>query len=420
MKEEFLHYLFEQQLIDNTEFEIISPGIKNVDAGPDFFNAKIKIGETIWAGNVEIHIQSSDWNRHGHQNDKSYDNIILHLVLKHDVEIYSTSARLIPTYEIKFNQELFNIYDSLIQNKLWVHCENELYQIDAFTKLSYQQSLAIERLERKSKYFEDLLEYNKNDWGETFFQAIAKGIGGKLNQVPFELLAKSVSLKVLSKSRGNLLQIESIIYGQAGLLEDNLENDNYYSDLQKEYKYQKKKNSLTSVRPELWKFSKIRPYNFPTIKIALLAKLINKYQSLLSIIIKCGNIDELEEIFDIEASEYWETHYLFGKESKKLTKKIGKASKHHLIINTIIPFLYVYADKTGKENLKEKSLDWLTKLPDEDNSITRNWEQRGFENTNALQSQALIELKNERCDKHRCLDCRIAHKILTLTWKKES
>ena len=171
MKEEFLHYLFEQQLIDNTEFEIISPGIKNTDAGPDFFNAKIKIKETIWAGNVEIHIQSSDWKRHGHQNDKSYDNIILHLVLKHDYDIYTTNGQPIPTYEIKFNQEIYNTYNTLVQNKLWVHCENDLHKIDYFTKISYQQSLAIERLERKSKYFEDLLEYNNNNWEETFFQA---------------------------------------------------------------------------------------------------------------------------------------------------------------------------------------------------------------------------------------------------------
>jgi len=413
MQEEFLQYLFEYGLIENTEFEIISSGIKNTDAGPDFFNSKIKIDDTIWAGNVEIHIKSSDWKRHNHHKDKAYDNIILHLVLIHDTEILTTKGVIIPTFEIKYKQEIFDTYESLIYNKLWVHCENDLSKIDSFTKSSYIDSLAIDRLMRKSLFFNQLLEYNNNNWEESFYQALAKGFGGKINQIPFELLAKSVSLKHLAKAKGNILEIEAILFGQAGLLEKEAD-DIYYQNLQQEYRFQRKKLKLENIRTELWKFSKVRPYNFPTLRIALFAQLINTRQSLLSIISECKTINDIENVLEVKASEYWETHYRFSENSKTLNKKLGKASKQHLIINTIIPFLYIYAEQTHQENLKERCLDWLSNLPKEDNNITRKWELLKFENANAMQSQGLIELKNEVCAKHRCIDCRIGHKILTL------
>lgn len=416
MQEEFLHHLFEYQLIENTEFEIISPGLKNNDSGPDFFNSKIRIGETVWAGNVEIHINASDWYKHGHQTDKAYDNIILHLVLRKDKDIFATTGELIPTFEIKFNPTIYKNYNSLIGNKLWVHCENELSKIDILTKISFLDNLAIERLQRKTKVFEQLLEYNNNNWEETFFQALAKGFGGKVNYIPFELLSKSVNLNTILKNRGNILSIEAILYGQAGLLEDDSVTDSYYSELKKEYKFLKQKYLLENIRPELWKFSKIRPYNFPTIKISLIAQLLNQSNNLFSKILDCKTITELETIFEVKTSEYWEEHYIFGKTSKKLTKRIGESSKHNLIINTVIPFLYVYAEKANKTKLKEKCIDWLNALPPEKNNITKKWEERGFENRNAMESQALIELKNEKCSKHLCLDCRIAHKILTLSW----
>ena len=416
MQEEFLHYLFEYQLIENTEFEIISPGLKNNDSGPDFFNSKIRIGETVWAGNVEIHINASDWHKHGHQKDKAYDNIILHLVLKNDKDIFSTKGELIPAFEIKYNSEIYKNYNSLISNSLWVHCEKELPNIDTLTKISFLDKLAIDRLQRKTEFFDQLLEYNNNNWEETFFQALAKGFGGKVNNIPFELLSKSVSLNTILKNRGNILSIEAILYGQSGLLEDDSITDSYYSKLQNEYKFLKQKYQLEAIRPELWKFSKIRPYNFPTIKISLIAQLLNQYNSLFSKVIDCKTIIELETLFEIKASEYWEEHYTFGKASKSLSKRIGKSSKHNLIINTIIPFVYVYATQTNKEELKERCIDWLIAIPPEKNNITKKWEERGFENKNAMESQALIELKNEKCSKHLCLDCRIAHKILTLSW----
>ena len=418
MQEAFLHYLFEYQLLTNEEFEIISPGLKNLDAGPDFFNSKIKIGKTIWAGNVEIHILSSDWYKHKHNKDKAYDNIILHLVLQKDKEVYSTNGQLIPSYEVKFDPKLLETYNELIKHKAWIHCENKIQDIDSLTKNSYIDALAIERLQRKSQFFEDLLQFNNNDWEESFFQAISKSFGGKVNGIPFELLAKSVPLKTLLKQQNNLFQIEAILFGQAGFLNKEIFEDEYFNSLKKEYEYLQKKYQLTGVREELFKFSRIRPYNFPTIKIALLSKLISSTQSLFSTVLECKSISDLYTLFTLEASEYWETHYTFGKPSKILKKSLGTASVQHLIINTIIPFLYVYSEKTNQIGVKEKCIEWFSELEPEENSITRKWEELRFENLNALTSQGLIELKNEKCNKHMCLDCRIGHKILTLAWNE--
>ncbi len=418
MQEEFLHYLFEHRLLKNTEFDIISSGKKNLDAGPDFFNAKIKIDNTIWAGNVEIHIHSSDWEKHHHNKDKAYDNIILHLVAKHDKKILSTSGQEIPTFTMKYDKKIYQSYQNLLSRKSWIHCDDQIKIVDSITKISYLESLSIERLQRKSSYFENLLEFNNYNWEEAFYQALAIGFGGKVNAIPFELLSKNTPLSILLKHRDNLLQIEAFLFGQAGFLDQNISNDKYYNSLQKEYQYLKKKYQLESIKLELWKFSKIRPYNFPTIKIAWFAQLILNYQSLLSKVLECSNIEDLNKLFNLSASTYWDTHYKFTTDSNQKPKSFGKASKQHLIINTIIPFLYIYSKKTSTEKIEDLCIHWLSSLKPETNNITNHWENIGFENNNALQSQALIELKNEKCNKHKCIDCRIGHKILTLSWNE--
>jgi hypothetical protein len=415
MNEDFLHYIFEHQLLQNTDFEILSPGLRNPDAGPDFFNAKIKIGETIWAGNVEIHLKASDWYLHNHHKDKSYDNIILHLVLIDDKTIMNSEGRLIPSFEVKFDQSLHNKYLELIHSKQWIHCDNHIRNIDSFTINTFIDSLAIERLERKSEDYQQLVAYNNNDWENSFFQAICKGFGGKINQIPFELLAKQIDYKILLKHRDSLIQIEAFLYGIAGLLNGTID-DAYLQELRSEFQFLKHKYQLQTIRKELIKYSKIRPYNFPDIRLALLSQLIFSNESLLSVVTETQSIEQLEKIFQVEASEYWATHYKLGISSKKLKKQNGKASIQHLIINTIVPFLYNYADKTGRDELKERCISWLTEMQAEQNNITKQWEKRGLENTNALQSQGLIELKNEKCIKHQCIHCRIGHKILTLTW----
>ncbi len=418
MQEAFLHYLFEFQLIQNTEFEIISPGQKNMDAGPDFFNAKIKIDNTIWVGNVEIHVLASDWNRHKHQNNRAYDNIILHLVYKKDKEITASNGTSILTYEAKFDSQLYKTYQNLLNNPSWIHCQGQITRVDSFSKNLYVEALSVERLEKKSAFFNDLYLFNDNDWELSFYQALVKGFGSKINSIPFELLAKSIDLKLILKHRNSPFQIEALLFGQAGFLEKELANDNYFSELKKEYLFLKSKYQLQSVRIELFKFSKIRPYNFPSIKIALLAQLLSQYQSVLSKVLDCEKLDDIKKIFQLEAGVYWDSHYRFEKESKLIKKRLAEASLQYLIINTIIPFLYFFAQEKRLEYLKERCLNWLIELNPEKNNITEKWQKLGLDNSTAFQSQGLIELKNEKCDKHACIDCRIGHKILTLSWNE--
>ncbi len=416
MQEDFLHYLFEFNLIQNTEFEIMSSGQKNFDAGPDFFNAKIKIDNTIWVGNVEIHILASDWNRHKHQKNKAYDNIILHLVYKNDIEIQASNGSEVLTYELKFDPKLYQRYQDLLKNLTWIHCEKQIEKIDSFTKNLYVEALSIERLERKSRFFRELFLFNDNNWELSFYQALVKGFGSKLNSVPFELLAKSIDLKVILRHRNSVFQLEALLFGQAGFFEDEIENDEYFRGLKNEYLFLKEKYNLQPVRHELFKFSKVRPYNFPSVKIALLAQLLSQYQSILSKVLECKKVEDVKNIFQLEVGPYWENHYRFGNVSKPLKKRLAQSSWQYLIINIIIPFLYFYAQNKNVESLREKVIDWLVDLEPEKNNITEKWEKLGIDNSTALQSQGLIELKNEKCNNHACIDCRIGHKILTLSW----
>ena len=419
MKEEFLHYIFEYQFLENKDFQIISSGIKNTDAGPDFFNAKIKIDDTIWAGNVEIHINASDWKKHNHHKDAAYDNIILHLVLNDDAKVFNSKGNEISNYIMKFPSSLYQKYEELIQSKQWLPCHKEWQKLNSFDKTFLLDTLAVERLERKSLYYLALIQTNKNDWEEAFYQALARGFGGKLNAIPFELLTQSLPLKVLLKHRENILQIEALLFGQAGMLNDEKE-DTYYQELQKEYSFLQKKYSLVAIKSSVWKFSKIRPYSFPTIRISQFAQIIKKNGRLFNLILENLSLSFLQDVFLISASEYWKEHYQFETKSINRNKKIGKASFHHIVINTIIPFFFAYAQQIDNERLKSDLLELLTQIPAEKNSIISQWKRYDTKALNALETQSLIELRNEYCKHNRCIDCKIAHKILTLSWNEST
>jgi len=414
MKEAFLHYIFEQGLLENNEFQIISSGTKNTDAGPDFFNAKIKIGDTIWAGNVEIHIKASDWEKHQHHKDPAYDNIILHLVWENDTKIYNTKGKEIPSFVMKFSPLLYQKYEALIKSKHWLPCHNEWAKISSLNKTFLLDALAIERLSKKSSYYLQLIQNNDNDWDEAFYQAIGRGLGGKVNAIPFEFLTQSISLKTLLKHKNNILQIEALLFGQAGMLEEK-KDDIYYQKLQKEYIFLQKKYSLKPINTVSWKFSKIRPYSFPTLRISQLAQIINKHGRLFNLILNNLSLKILQNFFSVTATEYWETHYQFETKSISRRKKIGLTSFYHIMINTIIPFFFAYAQKIDDEKLKTNLLNLLTQIPPEKNNIITQWKKYGINPLNALESQAIIELKNEYCKQERCIDCKIAHKILTLS-----
>ncbi len=420
MKELFLQYIWQNKLLKNTSMlstagekvEIINVGQKNYDSGPDFINARIKINNIEWAGNVEIHTNSSDWYNHNHHLDNNYNNVILHVVENFDKDPKNKLGKPIPTIIIEYNKSLEQNYISLLNSDKWIPCYYKIKNVDKIIIDTYLNALLIERLENKSEIILQTLNNNNNNWEETFYQLIAKNFGFKLNSAPFELVAKKTPLKYLAKHKNNLQQIEAILFGQAGFLYKNVETDNYYNGLLKEYKFLKHKFKLESTDNHLWKFMRSRPANFPTLRISQFAALIHKSSSLFSKIINAENIQSLHSLFDIQASEYWNTHYSFGKKSTFKIKKLGKSAINNIIINTITPFVFIYGKQKNNRKLKDKALSFIEQIPPENNNITRQWKQLEIDCPNAFYSQALIQLKNEYCSQKKCINCQIGNKLI--------
>ena len=419
MKETLLQFVWQQQLfrkeklytVHGEKIEIINQGQRNPNVGPDFYNSKIKIGEQIWAGTVEIHLKSSDWFRHHHDNDKAYDNVILHVVAKYDSEIKRESNEEIPTFVLEIDKHLYNNYMRLITNKGAIPCAEFLPEIDEFYIKHWQNRLVIERLKRKSDEVLERLLQNNNSWEETFFQLLAKNFGFKQNALPFEMLSKSVSMRSISKQKDNLLQIEAILFGQAGFLEIDCE-DEYFLLLKREYKYLKNKYNFKSLQKHLWKFLRMRPQNFPTIRIAQFAAVLFKNSNIFSKIIDTKDIEQIKKFFDVKTSEYWLTHYIFCKKSNKKIKKLGNQSVEIILINSVALFLFSYGHKNNLDKYKNQALELLESIKNEKNNITEKWSGVGIKIQNAFESQAQIELFNEYCKKGKCLNCNIGAKII--------
>jgi len=418
--EEFLQFIWENRLFNETAIttvsleplKIIETGKRNFDSGPDFFNAQVQIGDTRWAGNVEIHKKSSDWFAHRHHLDEAYDNVILHVVEDYDKPVFNSKKEEVPAFVLAYPERLRANYKNLLSSKSWVPCEGQFHKIDLFEfQLGYHR-LMVERLEGKTGEILRNLEENRYNWNETFYQSMAKAFGFKVNAVPFELLAKSLLLKILSKHKNNLFQIEALMFGNAGLLNEQLLGDDYYLRLREEYAFLYKKYNLKGRGSHLWKFMRLRPVNFPTVRIAQFAALIHKSHALFSKIIEIGNLRELQELFDVGASEYWDTHYRFNKTSKFSRKELGLASIQSLIINVVVPFLFVYGEKQSAHGLKDRALEFLEKLPPENNSVINNWQRLGIKVKSAFETQALLQLKKFHCDKKNCLNCHIGNKLI--------
>lgn len=419
MKEEFLHYLWKYKLFNtsnlrtqtNEKVEVINPGLHNMDAGPDFFNAKIKIGETTWAGNVEIHLKSSDWYQHQHHTDKAYDNVILQVVYQHDKDVYLSNNSLVPTIEIQFDEILLKNYEKLIDSESWIACEKELNTVDEFLIQKWIETLMIERLEDKALRIKQQLKQTQNNWEETFYRHLARNFGFKLNAEPFELLARSLPLKVLAKHKNNLMQIEALLFGQAGFLNDET-GDDYYLKLKREYQFLNRKFQLKPIAKHLWKFLRSRPGNFPTVRIAQFAALIFQSKSLFSKIMDEPDAQKIRQMLQAKPSEYWESHYHFNKKSVKKTKPLGQSAIQILLINTVVPFLFVYGKHRGEEEFCDRAVGLLSQIKPENNSIILKWERLGLKPNNAFESQALIQLKNKYCTFKKCLQCQIGSYII--------
>ncbi len=399
---------------NDKKIEVTDFGLHNTDAGPDFFNGKVKIDETVWAGNIELHINSSDWIKHKHQFDKAYNNVILHVVYNNDKQILDKDGNDIPTLELKdlIDKSLIENHSKLIdQSGADISCRNQIKTVDEFTIQSWLSRLAIERLERKAEEIQVTLHQNQNNWEETFYQYLFKYFGLKVNPLPFELLAKNTVLKIIEKHH-SLFAIESLLFGQAGYLEDDIE-DEYFQKLKKEYQFLRSKFELSPLDKNLWKMLRLRPNNFPTIRIAQLSTLLSREARLFSKVIETNSIKELQELFAVKASEYWDTHYQFGELAKEETlKKIGINTINTIIINVIVPFTFVYGKVNQKEELVDKALKFLENIKPENNSIVKDWTELGVKSSNAMHTQSLIELKNNYCSQKKCLNCSIGNKIL--------
>lgn len=421
MKEEFISYLWTNKLLfadrlattKGEAVQVIQPGQQNRDAGPDFFAARVRIGETLWVGNVEIHVRSSHWNLHGHQSDAAYDNIILHVVFEHDLQVLTSRGEEMPVLEIKdlFEPKLLLNYQRLQASKAWVPCERHIGEIDGLILNNWLNRLLVERLERKSDDVLHFLEYFGNDWEQTFYFLLARNFGFKVNASPFGLLAQRTPYNLLVRNRNNLTSLEALLFGQSGLLADSLQ-DVYPRSLLAEYRHQQKKHDLKPVDLKLWKFARLRPVNFPTLRIAQFAMLIYQTGHLFRNMVETKKTQDIHQQFRLKASPYWDDHYVFGKISPKREKQLGKDAINNIIINTVAPVLFIYGRQSMRTELCEKALNLLQETPGENNSVVRQWESLGVSAQHAADSQALLELKKYYCTPKKCLQCPIGHMIL--------
>lgn len=419
--EEFLHFVWENRLfftnnlqtVDGEALEVVNTGRKNTNAGPDFFNAKIKIGGTTWAGNIEIHKKASDWKKHNHAGNKAYDNVILHVVETADLQITRENGSEITTLELTWPEQYTRNYQKLLDAQSWIACQDQFYRVDPVVLQLGFNRLMIERLEDKTGEITGRLAQNRQNWNETFYQMLARMFGFKVNAIPFEMLAKAVPMNILAKHKNSIFQLEALLFGTSGLLNEELFGDDYFLELRKEFGFLYKKYNLKPVEAHLWKFMRLRPGNFPTIRISQLAALIYHSQGLFSKILETENPEDLKELFKVKASEYWENHFRFNKPSpRKKPKDLGENSINTLIINVVVPFLFVYGEKQNQYHLKNRALEFLEQLPPENNSIVEKWENLGILARSAFDTQALLQLKNKHCTNKKCLACPIGNKLV--------
>lgn len=419
--EKLYHYIWKTKLIgnrlrdvDGNDIEILDPGTHNSDSGPDFFNSKVKINGIEWIGNVEIHVRASDWFRHRHEDDPAYRNVILHVVAVSDKRVTRKDGSLLPQLELTFPPDFFNRVATLTEETDRVRCEKWISSVPEFNKNDWLESLAVERLQEKAKKVLGLLDSMNGDWEQTCFVMLARGLGFGLNGDPFEMLAKSIPLKLLHRHSDNLLQLEAILFGQACMLDPTLHMfDEYFQLLCREYYFLSKKYGFRCLAPGLWKYSRTRPHNFPHRRIAMLANSCNGGFSLFGNLLDAGvDVETLTELFNLKAVGYWNDHFSFDGEEKQTSTELSRSSRTLLVINVAVPLLYAYAAKTGDLELAEKISALMMELPREKNAIVNHWETLGLLAKDASRTQALIHLKKEYCDKRKCMYCRFGHLLL--------
>ena len=417
--EELLHYVWKHKIFPLNELttttgqrlEIIDTGLSNRDAGPDFFNAKIKLDGVVWVGNIEIHTHSSDWFKHGHHQNPVYDNVILHVATYIDAEVHRSNGESIPQMQLTCPEHIRENFKELTDTDKYPPCYRIIPSLSKLTIHSWMSALQMERFEQKNAHLIERLRFCNNHWEDAFFITLARNFGFSINADAFEEWAKHIPLRAIDKHRDNLFQVEAFFFGQAGILGD-IDGDEYYLRLKREYEYLAHKFELSPMDVTRWRFLRLRPNNFPHVRIAQLANLYHRSYGLLSQLMEKETLKEVRDLLRGGTSEYWLNHYTFGGCSPAYPKTLSDSSLNLIIINTVVPFLYAYGIHRGKENLCSRATAFLEGLKPENNYIIRMWSECGLKVSHAGDSQALIQLKKEYCDKKKCLYCRIGYEYL--------
>lgn len=427
--EQLLHYVWKHKLFPLTELsttqdrrvEVIDPGLHNSNAGPDFFNAKVKINGMLWVGNIEIHDKASDWVLHGHDKDERYDNVILHVCGCVDAEVMNSKGEYLTQMVLSVPDSVIKNYKELLSVDQYPPCYQIIPSLARLTVHAWMSALQTERLSQKTEAIEERVKRCNGDWENAYFVTLARNFGFGINGDAFEEWALHIPLHAVDHHRDDLFQIEAIFMGQAGLLEldtiperyqkDAL-NDGYFAKLRKEYQYLAHKFGLKPMDYKLWRFLRLRPQNFPHIRISQLAYLYHQRRASLSQLLETYSVKDAKEVLATAVTPYWETHYTFGSTSVRNDKNLSPFSLNLLCINTVVPILFAYGRHRGEEKYCDRAFDFLEQLKPENNHIIRLWQQCGLVVENAGDSQALIQLKKEYCDKKECLRCRFGYEYL--------
>lgn len=405
-----------EDMVTNTgkKVRVVDPGLLNTDAGPDFFNAKIEIDGHMWVGNVEMHYRATDWKRHHHDSDKAYDSVILHVVAKDDAPVRRTNGELIPQLVLEVSPQFNADYASLVGATIEVPCATKIKQVPHLTIVEWVEGLAFERLHGKVERIHQLLESFNGSWEDVCYVTLARNFGFGINNDAFERLARRTPLRLLGKHSDSVLQIEALLFGQAGMLDAQKPGmDSYYNQLCTEYAFLSNKFQLTPMEKESWKLFRIRPQNFPYRRIAMLAQFIEGGFRMMNRILEAEGEKEMRALFEVELSGYWTKHYTFGKPNERATATLSRSSINIILINTVAPLLYAYGELTGNYEMTDKAIKLLEDLRAESNSIVSHFVAYGIDCPDALTSQALVQLKREYCDARKCIYCKIGHHLLS-------
>lgn len=419
--EKLMHYVWQHRLWkagpmatnDGRPVRIIDPGLLNTDAGPDFFNAKVEVDGQLWVGNVEMHVRASDWKRHGHDHDKAYDSVVLHVVEKDDAPVYRTGGERIAQMVLEVSPSFNDRYRALLETKMDLPCAAQVKDVPHIVITEWVERLAFERLHHKVERLKSLLDLYHGSWEDVCYVTLSRNLGFGVNNDAFERLARMTPLRLLRKHSDSLLQVEALLFGQAGLLErDERGMDDYYCRLRNEYAFLRNKFSLKPIEPEAWKLFRLRPQNFPYRRMAMLAQWIYGGFSLMRRILEAKDEKAMRSLFTVELTGYWAGHYTFDRPGEHVGRVLGNRSIDIVLINTVAPLLYGYGEATGDYALIDRATALLEALRPEENSVVALFRKAGLTCDDALTSQALIELKREYCERRKCIYCKIGHNLL--------